>query len=105
MSTISEFFHNKTILITGATGFLGKPVVAKILADLPDITRIYLLVRSRTDPNGKVSSAADRLEDEFFTSSVFAKLKQIHGDRFDIWIREKVQAVDGGLDLRTAWDA
>jgi len=97
LSTISEFFHNKTILITGATGFLGKPVVAKILADLPDITRIYLLVRSRTDPNGKVSSAADRLEDEFFTSSVFAKLKQIHGDRFDSWIREKVQAVDGDL--------
>ena len=97
MNTISDFFQNKTVLITGATGFLGKPVVAKILADLPDIKRIYLLVRSRTDPNGKVSSAADRLEDEFFTSSVFAKLKQIHGDRFDSWIREKVHAVDGDL--------
>ena len=97
MNTISEFFRNKTILITGATGFLGKPVVAKILTDLPDIKRIYLLIRNRTEPNGKVSSAADRLEDEFFTSSVFAKLRQIHGDRFDSWIREKVYAVDGDL--------
>ena len=97
MNTISDFFQNKTVLITGATGFLGKPVVAKILTDLPDIKRIYLLVRSRTDPNGKVSSAADRLEDELFTSSVFSKLKQIHGDRFDSWIREKVHAVDGDL--------
>ena len=97
MNTISEFFRNKTILITGATGFLGKPVVAKILTDLPDIKRIYLLIRNRTEPNGKVSTAADRLEDEFFTSSVFTKLRQIHGDRFDSWIREKVQAVDGDL--------
>ena len=85
------------MLITGATGFLGKPVVAKILTDLPDVKRIYLLVRSRTNPNGKVSSAADRLEDEFFTSSVFAKLKHFHGDRFDSWIREKVHGVDGDL--------
>ena len=98
MNTISEFFHNKTILITGATGFLGKPVVAKILTDLPDIKRIYLLVRSRTNPNGKVSSAANRLEDEFFTSSVFARLRRIHGDAFDNWIREKVHAVDGDLN-------
>lgn len=97
MNTISEFFENKTVLITGATGFLGKPVVAKILADLPGVKRIYLLVRSRTNPNGKVSSAADRLEDEFFTSSVFAKLKHFHGDRFDSWIREKVHGVDGDL--------
>lgn len=97
MNTISEFFRNKTILITGATGFLGKPVVAKILTNLPDIERIYLLVRSRTEPNGKVSSAADRLEDEFFTSSVFANLRQIHGARFDSWIRERVHAVDGDL--------
>ena len=85
------------MLITGATGFLGKPVVAKILTDLPGVKRIYLLVRSRTNPNGKVNSAADRLEDEFFTSSVFAKLKQIHGDRFDSWVREKVHGVDGDL--------
>jgi long-chain acyl-CoA synthetase len=98
VNTISEFFRNKTILITGATGFLGKPVVAKILADLPDIRRVYLLVRSRTGANGKVNSAADRLEDEFFTSSVFAKLRRIHGDGYDNWIREKVHAVDGDLN-------
>ena len=97
VNTISEFFRNKTILITGATGFLGKPVVAKILADLPDIKRIYLLIRSRTQTAGKVSSAADRLEDEFFASSVFAKLRRIHGDGFDRWVREKVRAVDGDL--------
>jgi long-chain acyl-CoA synthetase len=97
MNTIPEFFRDKVILITGATGFLGKPLVAKILTDLPDIKKIYLLIRSRTEPNGKVRTAADRLEEEIFTSSVFAKLRQIHGTGFDGWIREKVCAVDGDL--------
>ena len=97
MKTIPEFFRDKVILITGVTGFLGKPLVAKILTDLPDVKRIYLLIRGRIEPSGKVCSAADRLEDEVFTSSVFAKLRQIHGEQFDAWIRGKVCAVEGDL--------
>lgn len=97
MNTIPEFFRDKVVLITGATGFLGKPLVAKILTDVPDINKICLLIRSRTEPNGKVRSAADRLEEEVFTSRVFAKLRQIHETEFDGWIREKVFAVDGDL--------
>ena len=97
MNTIPEFFRDKVVLITGATGFLGKPLLAKILTDVPDINKICLLIRSRTEPNGKVRSAADRLEEEVFTSSVFAKLRRIHETEFDGWIREKVFAVDGDL--------
>ena len=100
MNTIPEFFCDKVILITGATGFLGKPLVAKILTDIPDIKKIYLLIRSRTESTGKVCSAADRLEEEIFTSSVFAKLRRIHGNGFDGWIREKVFAVDGDLAVK-----
>ncbi|MBI1929152.1 AMP-binding protein, partial [Candidatus Poribacteria bacterium] len=97
MKTIPEFFRNKVILITGATGFLGKPLVTKILTDLSDVQKMYLLIRSRTEPNGKVYSAEDRLENEFFTSSVFAKLRASHGEQFDSWIHEKVYAVEGDL--------
>ena len=97
MNTIPEFFRDKVVLITGATGFLGKPLVAKILTDLPDVKKIYLLIRSRTESNGKVYSAAGRLKNEVLTSSVFAKLRQIHGEQFDAWIREKVFAVEGDL--------
>ena len=99
MDTIPDFFRDKIILITGATGFLGKPLVAKILTDIPDINKIYLLIRARAEPNGNVHSAADRLQEEIFTSSVFSKLRGIHGSNFDGWIREKVSAVDGDLSV------
>ena len=100
MNTIPEFFRDKVILITGATGFLGKPLVAKILTDIPDIKKIYLLIRARTEPSGKVCSAADRLGDEIFTSSVFTNLRKFHGTDFDAWIRGKVFAVDGDLAVK-----
>ena len=83
MNTIPQFFRDKVILITGATGFLGMPLVAKILTDLPDVKRLYLLIRSRTESNGEVCTAEDRLQTEFFTSTVFSKLRAAHGARFD----------------------
>ena len=97
MQTIPEFFHGKVILIAGATGFLGQALVAKILTALPDVKRVYLLIRSQTGANGEKRTATDRLENEVFTSSAFAKLKQIHGERFDGWVREKVCAVEGDM--------
>ncbi len=96
MTTISDFFRDKTILITGGPGFLGRILVAKILTALPDIRKIYLLIRPRTESNGSICSAEERLE-EFFSLSVFEKLREIHGPQFDSWIREKVFAVEGDL--------
>ncbi len=97
MQTIPEFFHGKVILIAGATGFLGQALVAKILTALPDVKRIYLLIRSQTVANGEKRTATDRLENEVFTSSAFAKLKQIHGEQLREWLREKVYAVEGDM--------
>lgn len=97
MQTIPEFFHSKVLLIAGATGFLGQALVAKILTALPDVKQVYLLIRSQTGANGERRSAADRLENEVFTSSAFAKLRHIHGEQFDKWVREKVCAVEGDM--------
>ena len=97
MQTIPEFFHGKVILIAGATGFLGQALVAKILTALPDVKRVYLLIRSQTGANGEKRTATDRLENEVFTSSAFAKLKRTHGEQFDGWVREKVYAVEGDM--------
>ena len=97
MQTIPEFFHGKVVLIAGATGFLGQALVAKILTALPDVKRIYLLIRSQTGTDGEKRTATDRLENEVFTSSAFAKLKQIHGEQLEEWLREKVYAVEGDM--------
>lgn len=95
--SITDFFSGKVLLITGGTAFLGQPMVAKILTSLPDVRKIYLLIRSRTESNGKVTSAQERFEKELLTSDVFNALRRLHGDQFQAWITEKVAAVEGEL--------
>lgn len=46
-SAIPEFYRGRQILITGATGFMGKVLVEKLLRSCPDIETIYLLMRPK----------------------------------------------------------
>ena len=95
--SITDFFRGKVLLITGSTAFLGQPLVAKILTALPDVEKIYLLIRSRTDASGKRISAQERLENELLTSDVFASLRRLHGENFKAWALQKLTAVEGEL--------
>ncbi len=95
--SITDFFSGKVLLITGGTAFLGQPMVAKILTSLPDVQKIYLLIRNRIESNGKVTSAQERFEKELLTSDVFDALRQQHGTQFEAWVKQKVAAVEGEL--------
>nr|CAD7610859.1 unnamed protein product [Timema genevievae] len=46
-SPIAEFYRGRCIMITGATGFMGKVLVEKLLRSCPDIANIYLLMRPK----------------------------------------------------------
>ncbi|XP_050530982.1 putative fatty acyl-CoA reductase CG5065 [Daktulosphaira vitifoliae] len=46
-SPISDFFRGRHVLITGATGFMGKVLVEKLLRSCPNVACIYLLIRSK----------------------------------------------------------
>ncbi|URE25039.1 fatty acyl-CoA reductase [Musa troglodytarum] len=43
---IVEFFKNKSILVTGSTGFLAKIFVEKVLRVQPEVKKLFLLVRA-----------------------------------------------------------
>ena len=43
---IASFYNDLTILVTGATGFLGKALVEKLLRTC-DPAKVYILVRSK----------------------------------------------------------
>lgn len=47
LSDIPQWFAGKTIFVTGATGFMGKVLVEKLLRDCPDIEKMYLLIRTK----------------------------------------------------------
>ncbi len=97
MSVVIPFLNHKVLFITGATGFLAKGLVGKILCHAPDVGRIYLMVRPQRRGGGKPISAEDRLQREILQSSAFAQLRAKLGDRFDAVMREKVIAVPSDL--------
>eukprot|EP00058_Branchiostoma_floridae_P027307 XP_002612798.1 hypothetical protein BRAFLDRAFT_233067 [Branchiostoma floridae] len=46
-SAIADFYKDKNVFVTGATGFLGKVLVEKLLRSCPEVKGIYLLIRPR----------------------------------------------------------
>ncbi|XP_045457844.1 fatty acyl-CoA reductase wat-like, partial [Melitaea cinxia] len=70
MSDVQEFYNGKNILITGATGFLGKILMEKLLRCCPGVENIYILIRQK---RGK--DIYTRIE-EMFEDPVFDRLKE-----------------------------
>jgi fatty acyl-CoA reductase len=46
-SEIASYYADKSILITGATGFLGKVLIEKLLRSCPEVKKIYVLIRHK----------------------------------------------------------
>jgi fatty acyl-CoA reductase len=46
-SLIEEFFRDKSVLITGATGLVGKVLAFKILLSIESVKNVYLLIRGK----------------------------------------------------------
>ena len=59
--SIRDFYAKKTIFITGATGFLGKIVIEKLLRDCPLVKKLILLTRSRrgVNPQQRIDNILD----------------------------------------------
>ncbi|CAH8267405.1 unnamed protein product [Arabidopsis lyrata] len=90
-----HFLQNKTILVTGATGFLAKVFVEKILRVQPNVNKLYLVVRaSDTD------AATKRLRTEAFEKDLFKVLRESLGDEnFNTLLSEKVVPVAGDIAM------
>ncbi|XP_031255297.1 probable fatty acyl-CoA reductase 4 [Pistacia vera] len=86
-----QFLKDKTILVTGATGFLGKVFVEKILRIQPNVKKLYLLVRA-----ADAKSAMKRILDEV-EKDLFNVLRDKLGANFKSFVLEKVVAVVGDV--------
>jgi len=67
--SIAEQLAGRTLLLTGASGFLGKAVLAACLRALPEIGSIRVVLRAPND-----EAARDRLQREVLTASAFEAL-------------------------------
>ncbi|MDE3001102.1 MAG: SDR family oxidoreductase [Gemmatimonadota bacterium] len=97
MRSIAKYLSGKTLFVTGATGFLAKGFVEKILYSAPEVARIYLLIRPRSRSNGQIVSEKERLESEIFQSRAFERLRARWDGAYPSVMSEKVVAVAGDL--------
>ncbi|XP_076664256.1 putative fatty acyl-CoA reductase CG5065 [Andrena cerasifolii] len=47
LTELQSFYKGKNVFVTGATGFMGKVLLEKLLYSCSDLNRIYILIRSK----------------------------------------------------------
>ncbi|KAL9354111.1 hypothetical protein Peur_052081 [Populus x canadensis] len=92
LGSVLQFLENKTILVTGATGYLAKIFVEKILRVQPNVKKFYLLLRAVD-----AKSARERLHDEVIGKELFKVIREKHGASLHSFISEKVTPVPGDI--------
>jgi long-chain acyl-CoA synthetase len=90
--SIAQSLSGRHVLLTGATGFLGKVYAAMLLKYHPDIEQLYLLVRSHAG-----ESAEDRFRSQVAGSTAFDPLRESYGEAFDEFLAETVTVLDGDI--------
>ena len=90
--SVRKSLSGRHVMLIGVTGFIGKVWLANTLMDLPEIGRIYLLIRRQ-----KSNPADRRLEKMVEESPVFDPLFEKYGARLADLLRAKVEVVEGDV--------
>jgi hypothetical protein len=90
--SVREALRGKNILLIGATGFIGKVWLTNLLSDLPEIGRIYLLVR-----RNRTTTSLERFQRVVEESPVFERLAARHGESFAEFLRGRIEVVEGDV--------
>ncbi|XP_059611991.1 putative fatty acyl-CoA reductase CG5065 [Phlebotomus argentipes] len=85
---IPEWYAGRSVFITGATGFMGKVLVEKLLHDCPDLERLYLLVRA------KRGVEPEQRREEYVNHMAFERVRQVQPKRL-----EKIHMIKGDVTL------
>lgn len=89
---IVKFLKGKVLFITGATGFLAKVLIEKILRTVPDVGKIFLLIKAKNK-----EAAMERLKSEIINTELFKSLHQTHGKSYHTFMLSKLVPVVGNV--------
>jgi len=93
--SVRHALSGKHIMLIGVTGFIGKVWLANTLMELPEVGRIYLLIRRQ-----KSNPAARRFEKLVEESPVFDPLYARYGAELSAFLRERVEVIEGDVCQR-----
>ncbi|CAN0927498.1 Fatty acyl-CoA reductase 2, chloroplastic [Linum grandiflorum] len=89
---IERFLSGKRFFITGATGFLAKVLIEKILRTTPDVGKIYLLIKAKDK-----DAAMARLKSEILNAELFKFLRLTYGKSYETIMLSKLVPVVGNV--------
>uniref|UniRef100_A0A1B0B055 Fatty acyl-CoA reductase n=1 Tax=Glossina palpalis gambiensis TaxID=67801 RepID=A0A1B0B055_9MUSC len=82
--SITDFYKDQEIFITGGSGFIGKALIEKLLRSFPNFKKMYILLRSKKD-----KTADERLQ-ELLDNSIFQRARDEQPESF-----KKIHAIAG----------
>src|SRR5688572_22566869 len=94
MSKLSptEIYNGRNIFLIGSTGFLGKVTLSMLLQQFPNIGRVYVTVRARSQEESET-----RFWNSVITAPPFDPLRERYGGALEGFIRDKVVIVGGDI--------
>ena len=94
MSKLSptEIYNGRKMFLIGSTGFLGKVTLSMLLQQFPNIGRVYVTVRARSQEESET-----RFWNSVITAPPFDPLRERYGGALDGFIRDKVAIVGGDI--------
>ncbi|XP_036340660.1 putative fatty acyl-CoA reductase CG5065 [Rhagoletis pomonella] len=93
MCDAKDFYKDAVIFVTGATGFVGKTLLEKLLWSFPQIARIYMLIREKSG-----RTVAQRCQD-FVQHKIFERLRTHFPERLEklVYLKGNIECDDFGL--------
>ncbi|HEY3041773.1 MAG TPA: AMP-binding protein [Pyrinomonadaceae bacterium] len=88
----TEIFNDRKIFLIGSTGFLGKVTLSMLLHSFPNIGRVYVTVRARSQEESEA-----RFWNSVITAPPFDPLRERYGSALDGFIRDKVAVLGGDI--------
>jgi nucleoside-diphosphate-sugar epimerase len=88
--SVPAALSGKRVLLTGATGFLAKVVLEKLIRTVPELRGVILLIRG-----GKDGNARERFQRQIASSSIFDSLRAERGVWLERFFDERVECVTG----------
>src|SRR2546425_9287387 len=86
----TEIYRDRKLFLIGSTGFLGKVCLSMLLHRFPNIGRVYVTVRARSQEESET-----RFWNSVITAPPFNPLRERYGSALDGFLRDKV-AIRGG---------
>src|SRR6267142_774328 len=88
----TEIYKDRKVFLIGSTGFMGKVTASMLLHRFPNIGRVYVTVRARSQEESEA-----RFWNNVITAPPFDPLRERYGSALDGFIRDKVVVVGGDI--------